>query len=67
MSPLTVHRVDVVQPTIEIVEVAAQGPPGPQNLFVQANDPEMVAPGLWIQTGLEPAGAGLTFWVEDGT
>jgi hypothetical protein len=44
-------------------EVGPQGPAGPQNLFVQATDPGMTSPGLWIQTG---PGGEISFWVEDG-
>ena len=42
-----------------------QGEAGPQNLFVQADDPVMTGPGLWIQTGLGD-GDEVTFWIEDG-
>jgi hypothetical protein len=73
---------EVVQPVVNVIAVAEQGPPGapgeqgepgepglpgedgPQNLFVQNANPNMTGPGLWIQTGLDPAGTGLTFWVE---
>ncbi len=37
-----------------------------ENLYVQNTNPGLTVPGLWIQTGLAPAGAGMTFWVEDG-
>lgn len=49
-----------------------QGPPGPPgsgggNVAVQATNPALAAPGLWIQTGLGPGGTDMTFWVEDGS
>jgi hypothetical protein len=36
------------------------------NVYVQATDPGLTGPGLWIQTGLAPGGTGFTFWFEDG-
>lgn len=44
--------------------VAAAG--GVTQVYVQNTDPGMTGPGIWIQTGLAPSGAGFTFWFEDG-
>lgn len=39
---------------------------GPQNLYVQPNNPGMAVPGLWIQTNVGGDPDAMTFWVEDG-
>lgn len=41
-------------------------PPG-SGVHVQTTNPQMVAPGLWIQTGLGTSGTDFTFWIEDGS
>lgn len=46
--------------------VTPSGGAGAQEVFVQPNTPSAAGPYLWIQTGLAPAGAGFTFWFEDG-
>lgn len=35
-------------------------------LKVQATNPGLTGPGLWMQTGLGASGTGVTFWIEDG-
>ncbi|QKZ15888.1 collagen-like protein [Spirosoma sp. KUDC1026] len=40
------------------------GPAGPQNLFIQNNQPVYAGPYLWLQTGLPNGGFTLNF--EDG-
>lgn len=62
-----------IDTAIEVTTIGERGPqgvqgePGPQNLFVQPNDPAMAQPGVWVQTGLGPAGNDWTMWIEDGT
>lgn len=36
----------------------------PQNLFVQEEEPDMIASGLWVQTF---DNGDWTLWIEDGT
>lgn len=49
----------------DITDKPATFPAEPQ-IYVQDTDPGMTGPGVWIQTGLAPGGAGFTFWFEDG-
>lgn len=49
----------------DITDKPATFPTEPQ-IYVQGTDPGMTEPGVWIQTGLAPGGAGFTFWFEDG-
>ena len=41
-------------------------PSGDDRLYIQGAQPQIAGPYLWVQTGLAPAGAGMTFWIEDG-
>jgi hypothetical protein len=60
---------DNATPTIVIAAEGVQGPGGGgggQQVFVQPDAPTAPGPYIWIETGLAPAGAGFTFWFEDG-
>lgn len=39
---------------------------GSQNLFIQPDAPVTTGNYMWVQTGLDPGGAGFTIWFEDG-
>lgn len=64
---------------VAVIEMGVEGRPGrdgadgqggggaaAQQVFVQPDAPTADGPFIWIQTGLAPAGAGFTFWFEDG-
>ena len=36
------------------------------NFVIAPNDPNLVTPGMWVQTQVGPTGQDVTFWIEDG-
>jgi hypothetical protein len=63
---------EIAPPAAVIVEITPVALPasgsgsGAQQVFVQPSAPTAAGPFIWVQTGLAPAGAGFTFWFEDG-
>lgn len=51
---------------LESGDLVIAGGGGSTQVYVQDTDPGLTGPGVWIQTGLAPDGAGFTFWFEDG-
>lgn len=51
-------------PAPEIITVTVTGMQAPSNMWIgPTNELTPGSPGIWIQTGLAPAGTGFTIWL----
>lgn len=64
---VVVRTQPTLPPKVLVRGKGLRGEAGPQNLFVQPDEPTFEFPGVWVQTGLGDLGEDMTIWVEDGT